>query len=132
MSSLIVAGFVFLHGAIHLSFLAPTPPAMADGPAWPFDLHGSWLLARSDTSQRFARPLGLALTAVTFAAFTLAAMAIVGLAPHVVGDAFVVLGAGSSMALLMLFFHPWLVLGLVIDIALLWAASIAGWAPPPV
>jgi hypothetical protein len=31
---------------------------------------------------------------------------------------------------LLLFFHPWLVLNLGIDVALMWAA-LAGWSPTP-
>jgi hypothetical protein len=34
----------------------------------------------------------------------------------------------ASGAVLILFFHPWLVLGLGIDVVLTWAA-LAGWSP---
>ena len=33
---LLVAGFLLAHAAIHVGFIAPPPPATADGPAWPF------------------------------------------------------------------------------------------------
>ena len=33
---LLVAGFLLAHAAIHVAFIAPPPPATADGPAWPF------------------------------------------------------------------------------------------------
>jgi hypothetical protein len=75
------------------------------------------------------RLIGLALTSVTFATFTLAAMSIAGVVPASLAAVALVLGAGSSIALLVLFFHPWLVLGLVIDIALLLALTVAEWSP---
>jgi|SoiMethySBSTD1v2_1073268.scaffolds.fasta_scaffold3717057_1 hypothetical protein len=129
MPSLILAAFVLAHGAIHLSYLAPPPPATADGPTWPFTLDRSWVLSRAHASTAVLRSIGLALTAVTFASFTLAAMAIVGVVPQTLAPVAVVLGAGSSIGLLMLFFHPWLVLGLVIDVASLWAVIVAEWSP---
>ena len=129
MPSLILAAFVLAHGAIHLSYLAPRPPATVDGPTWPFTLDRSWVLSRAHASTAVVRSIGLALTAVTFASFTLAAMAIVGVVPQTLAPVAVVLGAGSSIGLLMLFFHPWLVLGLVIDVASLWAVIVADWSP---
>ena len=131
MPSLIVALFVLIHGAVHLCYLAPRPPATADGPTWPFTLDRSWVLSRADTPAEVMRLIGLALASVTFAAFTLAAMSIAGVVPASLAAVALVLGAASSIALLVLFFHPWLVLGLVIDIALAWAATIAGWSPAP-
>ena len=39
------------------------------------------------------------------------------------------IGAASSIALLVLFFHPWLVLGIVIDVVLLAALWLGDWSP---
>ena len=124
MPPLIVAAFVFIHGAIHLSYLAPRPPVTAGGPPWPFTLDQSWVLSRFDVSPHLTRVLGLALTAVTFAALTSAAMSITGVIPTELWPPAVALGAGTSLALLVLFFHPWLVLGVVIDVGLLTAAFL--------
>jgi hypothetical protein len=129
MPTLIIAAFLFIHGAIHLSFLSPRPPATAGGPSWPFALERSWILSRLGVSPDLLRVLGLALSAATFAAFTLAALGVIGLLPAGVWPAAVATGAGSSLALLVLFFHPWLVLGLIIDAALLAAVFIADWSP---
>ena len=129
MPSVIVALFVLIHGAIHLCYLAPRSPATADGPIWPFTLDRSWVLLRADTPAEVMRLIGLALTSVTFAAFTLAAMSIAGVVPASLTAVALDLGAGSSIALLVLFFHPWLMLGLVIDITLLLAVTVAEWSP---
>jgi hypothetical protein len=128
--TLIIAALVFVHGAIHLSYLAPHPPEATAGPPWPFALDRSWVLRRFDVPPDVMRLLGLALTAVTFATLTLAAISIVGLIPTELWPPAVAIGAGTSLALLLLFFHPWLVIGLVIDVALLAVASIVGRSGP--
>ena len=124
MPPLIVAAFVFIHGAIHLSFLAPRPPATADGPPWPFTFDQSRVVVRFGVRPGVIRLVGLALTAVTFAALTFAAMSVAGLIPTQLWPPVVALGAGTSIAMLALFFHPWLVLGVVIDVGLLTAAFL--------
>ena len=43
----------------------------------------------------------------------------------------VVAGSIASLALLVLFFHPWLTLGVAIDLVLLWAVLVARWSPFP-
>ena len=35
----------------------------------------------------------------------------------------------ASLALLVAFFHPWLIVGLAIDVVLLWATLVAAWSP---
>jgi hypothetical protein len=41
---LLLAGFLFLHGAIHASYVTQRPAPSPRGPAWPFQLERSWLL----------------------------------------------------------------------------------------
>jgi hypothetical protein len=128
-TTLLLAAFLLAHGAIHLSFLSPRPPATAGGPGWPFEIARSWLLSPIGVSAELIRPIGLTLVAVTMAAFALAALASFGILPTGAWAATVALAAGSSIALLVLFFHPWLVLGLAIDAVLLWAVIGAHWVP---
>lgn len=129
MPPLIFAAFLVVHGAIHLSYLSPRPAATATGPAWPFRLDRSGILSPLGVSPELLRLIGLALSAVTFAAFTLAALSVVGLIPTSLWAPAIALGAGSSLALLVLFFHAWLSLGLAIDVVLLAAVFVAGWSP---
>jgi hypothetical protein len=126
---LFLAAFLFLHGALHVSYLAPRPPATPGGPDWPFNLERSWLLTASSVAPELTRMLGLALVVMTLAAFTVAAAAMLGIIPGGLWPVGVALGAGSSLALLVLFFHPWLVIGVVIDLALLVVVLLARWAP---
>ena len=126
---LLLAGFLLAHGLIHASFLAPRPLATAGGSTWPFELKRSWLLSRLGVEPELLRVLGLTFVAATAGGFALAAIAALGFAPAGVFAAAVALGSMSSFALLVVFFQPWLVLGLVIDLVLLWAVLVANWAP---
>jgi hypothetical protein len=126
---LFLAAFLFLHGALHVSYLAPRPPVTPGDPDWPFTFERSWLLTASSVAPELTRLLGIALVVVTLAAFTVAAAAMLGIIPGALWPVGVALGAGSSLAMLVLFFHPWLVIGVVIDLALLVVVLIARWAP---
>jgi hypothetical protein len=75
------------------------------------------------------RWLGTALVAATLAGFTLAALAALGIGPAGLWSGALTLGAAASIGVLVLFFHPWLVLGFAIDAVVLWAALVARWAP---
>lgn len=126
---LIIAGFLLAHGAIHASFLSPRPPATATGPQWPFEIARSPLLTPLGIGSPELRLVGLVLVATTAAGFALAAVASLGLVPAGLWPVGVALGSIASIALLVIFFHPWLVLGVVIDVVLLWAVLANGWAP---
>ena len=128
MSKLLVAGFLLAHGAIHAAFLSPAPPASANGPAWPFQLDQSAILSPLGASPDVLRPLGIALVALVLGAFGAAALGVVGVAPQgLVGPA-VVMGAVVSVALLILYFHVWVLFGIVIDLGILWLA-FGNWTP---
>lgn len=129
MTKLLVALFLLAHAAIHASYVSPRPPATAGGPAWPFELGRSWLLSPLGASPDATRIVGTALLAVTLAAFALAAVSALGVVPTAVWMPAVVIGSVASLGLLGLFFHPWLVLGMAIDIVLIWVVSVANWQP---
>lgn len=124
---LLIAAFLLAHGAIHASFLAPRPPATASGPAWPFELTRSWILTPAGVNAEQLRLVGVALVAVTVGAFALAAVAALGPLAGLWVPA-VVLGVVSSLALLVVFYHPWLSLGIAIDAVLAWAVLVGGWS----
>jgi hypothetical protein len=128
-TKLLLAAFLVAHAAIHTSFIAPRPPATAGGPAWPFDLSHSWALRPLGLRSPATRALGLALVATTLAGFGLSAMSTLGILPAALWPTSVVVGSVASLGLLVLFFKPWLVLGLGVDLVLLWAALVAGSLP---
>jgi hypothetical protein len=129
MHPALVALFLVAHAAIHLSYLAPRPMATAAGPAWPFDLRRSWILTPLGAPDAATRALGLALVALTMAGLLLAASVVLGLAPAGLWVPAITIGALASMGLLVLFFHPWLVVGVVVDVFLLFVVLAGGWRP---
>lgn len=129
MGSVLVALLLVAHGAIHLGFVSPAPPATQGGPAWPFDLGRSWLLQPIGVGGSIARLAGAALVVLVLAGYAATALAVLGWLPASMFRPGMVLGSVASLVLLALFFHRWLVLGLVIDVALLVAVLGAGWMP---
>ncbi len=125
----ILAAFLAAHGLIHASYLTPAPPQTAGGPAWPFEVTRSWLVTGFGLDAAIMRSLAAVLTALTVCSLLAAAAATIGWLPLEWWAYLVVAGAASSLATLLLFFHPWLVLGVVIDLALLWVVAVNGWRP---
>jgi hypothetical protein len=125
---LAVAAFLLAHAGIHAGFVSSRPAATAGGPPWPFDLGRSWALSNLGIDPEVGRLVGVALVALTFAGFALAALTSVGIVPAAIGPAAIVVGAVASIGVLSLFFHRWLVVGLAIDLALLWGV-VAGSLP---
>jgi hypothetical protein len=127
---LVLGAFLVAHALIHLSYLTPAPPRTAGGPEWPFAMDRSWLVTGVGVDPDVARTLGTVLVAPTAALFVAAGLATLGwLLPTAWWPTLVVGGSVLSAITLALFFHPWLVLGLVIDWALLWAVLVLGWSP---
>ncbi len=126
---LLVAGFLLAHAAIHVGFIAPPPPATADGPAWPFAMDRAWPVTRLGLDPALMRSLTAALVAVTIGGFALAALATLGVLPTAIWPAAITIGSVASLGLLMASFHPWLLLGVVIDLALVWSCLVVGWHP---
>lgn len=128
-TNLLIAAFLLAHGLIHGSFLAPHPPVTAGGPAWPFELGKSWLLQPLGLDSEATRMVGMALIALTIGAFALAALAAIGILPGGLWPPSVTIGAVASIAVLALYFSPWFVVGVGIDLVLLWAVLLQSWAP---
>ena len=128
MPSFVIALFLAAHGLLHASFVSPTPPATAGGPQWPFSLAHSWLLGPLGLDAA-AKPIGIALLVVVLAGYLIAALSVVGILPAPLFVPAVVAGSVASAVMLVLLFHPWLVLGLLIDAVLLWSVLANGWLP---
>ena len=89
----------------------------------------SWLLGQVGLRREIPRVLGTGLVVVVIAAFSLAAIASLGVGPAWLWSIGVAIGSVTSLAILVLYFHPWLVVGIGIDVALLWSVVVAGWIP---
>jgi hypothetical protein len=130
MTRIALALFIVAHGLIHASYFSPRPAPESGGPAWPFELARSWLLSPLGVPESVLRPLGVILAVVAVVAFAMAGLATLGFILSIgAWQPFVVVGAVASLSLLILFFHPWLVLGLAIDAVLMIAIWQANWSP---
>jgi hypothetical protein len=125
----LIGALLVVHGLIHASYLSPAPQT-AGGPAWPFELTRSWLVTGLGLDPGIVRALGTAAVVVTLVLLVAAGLATLGwIVPAAWWPALVAGGAGASLATLILFFHPWIVLGLAIDLGLIWAVVVSGWNP---
>ena len=128
--NLLVGLFLLAHGLIHLSYLAPAPSPGAGRPEWPFDMANSWLVTNLGMSADLIRPLGTLLVVVVAGTLGAAGLATLGvLVPQEWWKPFVIVGAVASAVTLAIFFHPWIVIGIAIDLVLLWVVMGAGWEP---
>jgi hypothetical protein len=129
----LLAGLLFAHGWVHLMFVFPQPEparATAGGTAWPFDMSRSWLISGAGLDVSLVRTVGIVLMAVVFVGFVLGALSTVGLlVPAGWWSGLVVGAAVGSFLLLALFFSPTLLLGLAIDLALVWLVMAGVWSP---
>jgi hypothetical protein len=129
MPPLLFSVFLVAHALIHLSFVSPRPKATAGGPAWPFDLDRSWILTPLRVPPSWLHTLGVVLLVLILGGASLAAATSLGIGPDSLFVPGIVLASVASAGMLLLLFHPWLTLGIVIDVALLWAVLVAGWRP---
>lgn len=107
--------FLIAHGLIHVAVYVPHPAADA-----PFDPTHSWLLRSA-----WVRPIALALASTATAMFVISGIAI--FAHQDWWKAAAVVGAAISLALVVLFFHPWLSLAVAINAAILWVLTQTDW-----
>jgi hypothetical protein len=122
VASTLLTVFLVLHGLLHLAIWLPQPKP--DGPAPPFHPDRSALLAAVSVPKAATSALSVTLAAAAAGAYVVAGLAIA------VGNAWsvplAVAGAGIGLTLKLLFFHPWLVVGVLLDVAVLMAAT-TGW-----
>jgi len=126
---LLLTAFFMAHAAIHFGFVSPAPAPAAGAPPWPFDLTRSWLLTPLGMDGSLTRTLGVGLLLVLSLGYAAATLVMMGILPERLFAASIIAGASASLLLLALFFHPWLVLGVVIDVALLYLVLGTSWAP---
>ena len=125
--NLLVGLFLVAHGLVHGLFMVPRPPDA--GASWPFDPSESWLLNRLEVQSNLAQAIAAGLVAVTAVAFIVTALTVIGILPADWLRPIAAASASVSLILLGIFFHPWLVIGIAIDVAILWAVGINGWIP---
>jgi hypothetical protein len=119
--------FLVAHGLVHVLFMIPRPPDA--GTSWPFDPSESWLLNRLGVEPDVALAIAAGLAVVTVVAFIVMALTVIGILPADWLRPIAIASASVSLILLGIFFHPWLVIGIGIDAAILWAIGLNAWIP---
>ena len=111
---------LLVHGAIHLSWLAPQP----EDPKWPFVWRSPWLPSVSEDT---LRPVGTSVIALMMLCFVVAALGVwgVGFLAGVWVPA-VVLGSVLSMIVIGVLWHPWFVAAPTVDLVIA-AAALLNW-----
>ncbi|MGH2380703.1 MAG: hypothetical protein ACRDG7_05725 [Candidatus Limnocylindria bacterium] len=90
----------------------------------------SWLVTHAGVDAGLVTLIGTALVGLTVIGFGLSALAAAAwLVPPELWRPVVVGSVAASALLLTLFFHPFLLLGFVIDAVILWAVFVISWNP---
>ena len=127
---LIVAVFLILHGLVH-AILAATPipndPASNPGAFFTATTR-SWLLPRLGLNDTAVQWIGIILVVLTTMGFILAGLGVLSVPGlSMVWRTVAVVSACVSLLLLIVFWHPWLVVGVLIDIGILVALLWLDW-----
>lgn len=121
MKMFLLGAFLLAHGLLHASYFTPKP----DDPNYPFSFSKGWF---ADLAGQSAGIVGTMLCLITITAFILAALGVFGVGGlNEFAQISVTIGAVASLLLLVLFWHPWLILGVLIDLILLVGIQLYGW-----
>ena len=126
MTTVLVVGFLLAHGLVHLAVWLPHPePEPAKPPPFMPD-HSALLTAvrvPAPTTRRVSEVLAIATAAV----MVIAALGVALGQEWAIGAA--VLGATLGLVLKLVFFDPWLLVGITLDLLVL-SLALADWPVP--
>lgn len=117
--------FLIFHGIIHGSYLLRQPVGKPGAPAWPFRVDRSWLLSGMGVGSTAVSALGRLLAELTAVGFLVAGGGL--LFGQDWWRAAALIGAGCSLLLLGFYYHPWLLLGMALSGALMFALIWLDW-----
>lgn len=126
----IVALFLIAHGLVHAGLAAAPNPDDPDARAGAFFTSPgrSWLFHRLGSDQNIVQWIGVILVAIATVGFVLAGLGVFGVPGlEELWRSIAVVSSIFSLILLVLFWHPWLILGVVIDIAILVSLLWINW-----
>lgn len=119
-----LAIFLIAHGLIHYSLTyVPVPkPGELRTPFWPSwartNTDPAWLASRMGLSNNVVRGVGSALWLLTVAGFAVAGLGLLGIPGlNQIWQGSAILGATASLILLVFYWHPWLIAGVLINLA---------------
>jgi hypothetical protein len=120
MFQLATGALLIAHGLIHLSYATPK----VDDERFPFVPERTWFVSATHLEVAAARGVFVALAALTVLAYAVAGIGLVAGAAW--WGPWALAGSVASLMTLVLGFHPWLILGVAIDVAII-AGVLAGW-----
>lgn len=120
MTPALIAAFLALHGVIHVPVWLAHPATEPDSPP-PFDPSHSTLLTATRVPETFSHRTAVALAVWASLAYVAAALGVALGTWWAVPVAFTAAGLGLTLKLL--FFNPWLTVGVALDVLVLTAAA---------
>lgn len=130
---ILIALFLITHGLVHVSLTyvplpAPGKPRTPFFPSWwRTAVDPQWPVMRLGIDPSSARRIGWGLWIVQLICFVLAGLGLLGVPElSILWRGFALYGAASSLIFLGLYWHPWLVIGIIIDLVIL-AGYILSW-----
>ena len=126
----IIALFLIAHGLVHAGLAAAPDPDDPESKPGAFftSPERSWLLPKVGLSTVVVQWIGIVLVAVATLGFVLAGLGVFGV-PGLseIWRTLSLISAGVSLLLLVLFWHLWLIVGLLLDIGILVALLWVDW-----
>ena len=122
MTTFLVVGFLMVHGLLHLAVWLPKPEPQPDKPP-PFEPDHSALLTEAHVQQRTVHRVAVWLAATAAVLYGIAGLAVAVGSTWAIPLA--VLAGTVGIAIKLLFFHPWLSVGIALDVLVLSAALVA-------
>ena len=133
MLKTILALVLMAHGLVHAALAIAPNPADPDAKAGAFftAVERSWLLSRVGLGKTAVSTIGILLVILSTAGFVLTGLGIFGVfGLGAIWRTVAVSSACTSLLLLILYWHPWLPVGVLINIAVLVALLVVKWPPP--
>jgi uncharacterized membrane protein YphA (DoxX/SURF4 family) len=123
MLRILVGLFLIAHGGVHLMYLGPRPE---NDPSYPFVPEDRWIARLMGLKPRGAKVVAAALAVACAAVLLVSGIAL--FADAGLWKPMAAVGSLISLVLLLLLFHPWLMIGVAIDVVIV--ASVWSWHVP--